>query len=231
MADQALVQQGDIVFVSLLTPDRTRAQSFYAEVLGWRYELTDDQWQEPEVVGANVQHALAQLPGSPTIFTCYAVDDVRKAIQRVAELGGTVRGEPKEEDGGLTCGCTDPLNKRFTLYEFLKPRTPRASRDRARQGDLVEVVIQTSLLDRFASFYAELLGWDIPAGGGVVPNTAPSGRVVAAGSDQVVPVYAVDDLPSALARVTAAGGRLDRAVPGIQQCIDDQGTRFGLAVR
>jgi predicted enzyme related to lactoylglutathione lyase len=86
-------------------------------------------------------------------------------------------------------------------------------------------------------FYGAVLGWEFESGrvddGWQVTNTRPMTGLSGGHAElTVVPMWRVDDIDGAVARVRAAGGRAsdpERQPYGItSDCEDDQGTKFYL---
>ncbi len=107
----------------------------------------------------------------------------------------------------------------------------------ARVGDVEYVTLEVQDSAKARAFYGSVLGWRFNAGRvedgwepvDVVPMSGMSGGHEHA---TTVPMYRVDDIHAAVARVRAAGG--DATDPERQPygwsstCVDDQGTRFYL---
>ena len=56
---------------------------FYGHVLGWRYDPASRQ-----VTNTDQPIGIVAMPGSPTLFCCYAVVDVAAARQAILDEGG-----------------------------------------------------------------------------------------------------------------------------------------------
>ena len=104
-------------------------------------------------------------------------------------------------------------------------------------GDLCYITIETIDSGRDRAFYGTVLGWQFAPGrvddGWQVDDSAPMVGMHGGHAEvTVVPMYRVDDIDAAVARVRAAGGTSTdpEAQPyGISaECVDDQGTRFYL---
>jgi predicted enzyme related to lactoylglutathione lyase len=231
MSSSEVVQQGDISFVSLMVSDRNKAMAFYPQALGWQLSTIESpEWgEEVEVDGTSVQHGLDGGAPNPTLFLCYTVDDVKAAVDAVVDGGGIAKGTPAEEDGGLTCGCVDPLGVHFTLYEFLKPRTPRATTAPRIPGDLVGAIVESPDPAQTMAFYSGVLGWSGSCGDdGSVAGVHPYLRIVQSttGTHRALPIYGVRDLAATADAIGRAGGSAVVNESGELDCRDDQGTRF-----
>ena len=125
-----------------------------------------------------------------------------------------------------------------------------------RQGDATYVSLNVRDIERAASFYASVLGWNVTGadrpsarmveGQSIAQGLAsigPSLQFLAGLGLQLPPdrgpggyvTFAVDDVDAAVARVRAAGGQSTDAadVPygRIAQCVDDQGILFAIQQR
>jgi predicted enzyme related to lactoylglutathione lyase len=228
-------RHGDVGYVSLWVPDVSRAATFYREVLGWDVAVT------PEAGGALVRGATPSTGMAtgepPTLFCCYAVDDLDAAISRVHEAGGTAAAIVDRPEG-RTADCTDDQGARFALYEQLAGETgARPSATGRREGDLSYITLEVADSSRARAFYGAVLGWRFSPGtiadGWQVEDTVPmigmsGGHERPAG----VPMWRVADIDRAVAAVRAAGGEASepsRQPYGItSQCRDDQGVPFFL---
>jgi predicted enzyme related to lactoylglutathione lyase len=230
------MRQGDIGYVSLWVPDLQRAVAFYGDVLGWTFgpgsveqgRQVGDVWPAHGVWGGQERG---------TLFLCFVVDDVSAAMQRIVAAGGEA-GEPSQEGYGVIANCRDDQGMPFAVYHpaFPSLATRRPARGE-RAGDVAYITVETPDSAKARAFFGAVLGWSFSAGraadGWQVAGTAPmvgmgGGREAAT----VLPMYRVDDIVAAVARVRAAGGTStdpERQPYGLQAyCRDDQGTRFYL---
>jgi predicted enzyme related to lactoylglutathione lyase len=239
-AEAGALRHGDIAYVSLSVPDVARAASFFAEVLGWRYAPSADP-QRLQVENLTLHHGLTATDGSPTLFLCFAVEEVAAAADSVRTAGGQA-GEPHLEPYGLISDCVDDQGVTFALFEppggLSEPGAgvPGPAHG-ALPGDLAYVTMEVVDSALARAFYGSVLGWSFAAGrvadGWQVEDVVP--RVgLAGGPDRAttVPLYRVDDIDAAVERARAAGGSAtdpERQPYGITSaCTDDQGTRFYL---
>ncbi|GII88199.1 hypothetical protein Ssi03_61890 [Sphaerisporangium siamense] len=230
------LRQGDVGFVALRVPDAGRAAAFYRDVLGWRYAPAGDP-RGRQVEGLTLPYGMWSQEGAPAMWVCHLVDDVRAAVERVRAAGGRAE-EPVREPYGLVSACVDDQGLAFSLYEL-----PGASGESGStaQGEIVYLTIEVPDADRARAFFGSVLGWEF------VPGNVEHGWRVRAGDTEVrpmtglwggreraavVPMYAVDDIDAAVARVRAAGGTStepERQPYGVSaECADDQGVRFYL---
>jgi uncharacterized glyoxalase superfamily protein PhnB len=230
------VRNGDVAYVSLWVPDAERATTFFSAVLGWSY-LPHVPGQTHQVVDRELHHGVHGGHDRSTLFVSYVVDDMEDAIRRVRAAGGRA-DEATEEPYGLSAMCVDVEGMQFALHQ--PPPGPRAERLAAnglRHGDVSYITIEVKDSTAARAFYDAVLGWHFNPGrivdgwgpADVVPMTGLSGGH---GATTVVPMYRVDDIAAAVARVRAAGGSAtdpESQPYGLSSaCVDDQGTRFYL---
>jgi uncharacterized glyoxalase superfamily protein PhnB len=230
------LRQGDLAYVSLWVPDVVTAAEFYAAALGWTYE-PGSAGQGRQVVGTTLNHGLWGGEPRPTLFLCFAVDDLGEALARVRAAGGSHEA-PSQHDYGLVAMCQDDQGMPFSLYQ-LEQGDPgaRGPANGARPGDLSYVTMEVADSGRARAFFGSVLGWRFRPGRvddgwgveDVVPMTGMQGGHDVA---TVVPMYRVEDVAAAVERVRAAGGTATdpQAQPyGVTaECVDNQGTRFYL---
>jgi uncharacterized protein len=230
-------RQGDVGYASLWVPDVERAATFYASVLGWEYAPGSGP-QGRQVRDVTPPLGLWGGQDRGTVFLCFVVDDVTEAVRRVRDAGGRA-DEPTQEPYGRIANCTDDQGMPFAVYQ--QPESPAVPVGPPRPGGLAYLTIEVADSARARGFYGAVLGWRF------TPGTVEDGWSVRLGQEEVspmtgmhgghelptvVPMYAVDDVAAAVARVRAAGGSAtdpERMPYGITaDCADDQGTRFYL---
>lgn len=231
------LRHGDIGYVSLWLADVERAAAFYSRILGWRYAPAGSH-RGRRVQGLSLHHGLWGDVEPPTLFCCYAVEDIAVAVARVAAAGGSAAA-PTAEPYGLVSECTDDQGVRFAVFQppgGVAPPGPRAQPG-GRHGDLAYVTMQVVDSARARAFYGAVLGWRYSGGrvadgwqvDDVVPMVGLSGGHPTA---TTVPLYRVDDLAGAIELVRESGGTAtdpQQQPYGITAaCIDDQGTHFYL---
>jgi predicted enzyme related to lactoylglutathione lyase len=225
------IRHGDIGYVSVWAPDAERAAAFYGHVLGWAYDLASHR-----VTNTELPTGIYPSPDAPTLFCCYAVDDIRAARESIIAAGGTA-GEFDHTEYGTLLDATDPQGMSFAVYQ------PPVGQKRfevngSGPGELSYVTYQVPDSAAFRDFYGRLLGWTfepghVDDGWQITPTHPMSG--VAGGSEHptTVPMWTVADIGGAVARVREAGGTV-LAEPARQsygvsaECADDQGSRFYL---
>ncbi len=236
-------QQGDIVYASLWVPDEGRAAAFYGSVLGWRTEPAAPGHAR-RVEGAVPHIGMFGSDQRPSLFLCFGVDELDAAVERVRTAGGQA-GEPTLEPFGRVADCEDPDGTTFALYQLepdgvtpvVDASAPGRPINGGGHGDLCYITIETIDSARTRAFYGEVLGWEFTPGrvddGWGVTDSAPMVGMHGGHTEvTVVPMYRVDDIEAAVARVRSAGGT--STDPEVQPygisatCTDDQGTRFYL---
>ncbi len=232
--DAGTTRPGDLAYAALWTPDVEKAAAFYSAMLGWEVAAGSSS-DGRQVTSTTLSTGLWGGQTRHTLFCCWQVDNVDAAVLRVRDAGGTVDAEPRDEPYGRIADCVDPQGLAFAVFAppvGAEPG-PRIPLNGAREGDLSYLTLQMVDRDQAVGFYAAVLGWSVkgdedPAD--VHPMLGISGGHQEA---RAVPCWKVVDVPAALERVRAAGGRADepdrRPYGLIAECVDDQGGSFWLS--
>ncbi|MEU6034819.1 VOC family protein [Actinomadura sp. NPDC047616] len=231
------LRHGDIGYMALWVPDVQRAADFYGPVLGWRFTAGSAP-QGRRVEGPSGRHiGLWGDQDHATLFPCFTVDDVHTAVRRVRQAGGEAE-EPTRAPYGLASNCTDDQGMPFALLQTTDDMTAPAQ---PAPGSVAYLTFEVPDSERFRAFFRAVLGWTFSPGrvpdGWNVLNGGTEVRPMSGlhgGHDRsrVVPMYAVDDIEAAVARVRASGGEC--SAPEAQHygissvCTDNQGSRFYL---
>ncbi len=235
-APRAPWHQGDVGYVSVQTPDVQRARAFYGAVLGWQFE-EGEPGRSHRVVGQSM--AIGIFGAERTdLFCCYAVGDVDAAAARVRAAGGTAEA-PAETPYGRISDCVDPEGRPFAVFTPPENDThQRPPLNGTLNGDpsYLTFFVRDSAVAR--EFYSAVLGWEFRAGQiedgwEVTSDIAPMVGFGGGNPDPiVVPMWRVDDIADAVAKVRAAGGTAtdpEQQPYGVtSECVDDQGMRFFL---
>ena len=225
------IRHGDIGYVSVWTDDPERSAAFYGHVLGWRCDPTSHR-----VTNTDQPIGIVAMPGSPTLFCCYAVTDVAAARQAILDEGGEA-GEISQTPHGPTVDATDPAGMAFAVYQPTGS-DPRPALNGTGPGELSYVTYLATDSATFRRFYGRVLGWTFEPGridDGWEPRSVHPMAGVAGGNAEpvTVPMWTVTDIESAVQRVREAGGTVIEE-PSAQSygssalCTDDQGVRFYL---
>jgi predicted enzyme related to lactoylglutathione lyase len=225
------IRRGDIGYVSVWTPDAERAAAFYGHVLGWTYNSAAHR-----VMNTELPMGISATDGPPTLFCCYAVDDVEAVRDAISAAGGTP-GEIRHTDYGVILDATDPQGAAFAVYQPASGQK-RPELNGSGPGELSYVTYQVPDSRAFRDFYGRVLGWAFEPGrvadGWQIQGIHPMGGAAGGNPRPVtVPMWTVADIGAAVERVREAGGTV-LAEPARQpygitaECADDQGARFYL---
>ncbi|MEN3317527.1 MAG: hypothetical protein V7643_928 [Mycobacterium sp.] len=225
------IQHGDVGYVSVWTPDADRAAAFYRHVLGWTYDPATHQ-----VTNTKQHIGLFSVDSSQGMLCCYAVADLQGARRAILDAGGTV-GEPQQFDFGTVLDATDSLGTAFAVFHP-ESGEPRPALNGSGPGELSYITYEVTDSAAFKAFYSRVLFWTFEPGriddGWGVQQTHPMAGVAGGSAARVtVPMWTVEDVDAAVARVREAGGTVieepaRQAYGKMAQCTDDQGTRFYL---
>ncbi len=225
------IRHGDAGYAAVWTPDAQRAAAFYGYVLGWQYDPATGRVQKP-----GLRIGFSSRPGEPTLFCCYAVDDLAAARAAILEGGGTV-GDVEEFDFGTVLEGADPQGGLFGAFVPL-PGEARPALNGSGPGDLSYITYEATESAGFRSFYGRVLSWTFEPGrisdGWAVRDCHPmSGAAGGCDAPVTVPMWTVGDIEAAVTRVREAGGSVideptQQAYGKSALCTDDQGTRFYL---
>src|SRR5262249_29221508 len=187
-------------------PDAERAAAFYGHVLGWTYDPATHQ------ITNTTQHiGLFSVPDKRTLFCCYAVADVDGARQAILDGGGQT-GEPEQFDFGAVLAATDPQGRPFAVFQPL-PGEPRPALNGSGPGDVSYITYEVADSTAFKAFCSRVLFWTFEPGhiddGWQVTQTHPmAGAAGGAAQNVTVPMWTVEDVDAAVARVREAGGTI-----------------------
>ena len=225
------IQHGDVGYVSVWTPDAERAAAFYGHVLGWTYDAATHQ-----VTNTNQHIGIFAVASPPNLFCCYAVADLQGARQSILDGGGTA-GETQQFDFGTVLDATDSQGTAFAVFQP-NPGQPRPELNGSGPGELSYITYEVPDSTAFKAFYSRVLFWTFEPGrindGWQVQQTHPmAGIAGGAATATTVPMWTVEDVDAAVARVREAGGTVidepsQQPYGKTAQCTDDQGGRFYL---
>ena len=227
----APIQHGDVGYISVWTPDASRAAAFYGHVLGWTYDR-----QTRQVTNTEQHIGIFSVADRNTLFCCYAVADLEGARVSILGGGGSV-GEIEQFDFGTVLNATDPQGREFAVYQPI-PGQARPKLNGGGPGELSYITYEVPDSAAFKAFFGGLLFWTFEPGriqdGWQVNQTHPMSGVAGNSAASVtVPMWQVEDIDAAVARVRQAGGTVidepaQQPYGTSALCTDDQGTRFYL---
>ncbi len=220
---------GDVVHVSLQTPDVDRTRAFYSRLLGWSY-LPDGR-----VAGATPSVGFRPSP-EPMVTCDYAVADLAAAVDRVRSAGGSP-GAIERHPWGVVAECVDDQGVPFRLHETAATDGTPPPVNGRRTGDPAYLTYEVVDSARSRAFYDSVLGWTFAPGsiedGWQVDEVAPmSGLSGGHPHPGLIPMWRVADLNHAVDTVRALGGTATdparQPYGRTSECADDQGLRFYL---
>ena len=236
-----------IPYLAVRVGEGRRAIDWYAEVLGAR--LAGDPIVMPD---GKLGHAELELAGGllylaeefpdigvaapdrdrAPVSLVLTVPDVGDTVAKAVYQGGRLTRPIYDAHGSRNATVVDPFGHRWMLQTPL-PGLPPAY----RHGDIGYVSLFVPDVERAAAFYAAVLGWTYAPGSGPqgrqVLGTLPSqGLWGGQPRSTAFCSFAVDDVPTAVERVRAAGGQAgdptEEAYGPSADCVDDQGTAFSV---
>ncbi|MFF4082027.1 VOC family protein [Streptomyces sp. NPDC087218] len=237
-SDKIMPVLGAPCWVNLLTQDLRAAQTFYAEVMGWKFRDSDlgDDFSVALARGEPVA-GIGCCPGGnhPAVWTPYfAVEDADRTAGRINERGATLAVGPLPLGDGRAGIAADRDGAVFGFWEG-----PALSWPVGRCGAPVRLDLRTRDAFDAAIFYAEVFDWARPPGGCTVDYAQDhiivqaSGRTVAtlrggsvedAPDPKVRPRWNVDfhvrDSGRSAAAAVAAGGE-SSPVPSLTGAPED----------
>jgi predicted enzyme related to lactoylglutathione lyase len=160
-------EPGTFSWVDLATTDATGAKAFYRGLFGW--EAVD----MPAVAGTYTMCHLDGVPvaalygeqdGAPRWNSYVTVEDVDATAARVAEVGGTLLGDPFDvEEAGRMAVVHDPAGAVLMLWQARGHIGAGRVND---SGCLCWNQLRTPDADAATRFYGALLDWEFRPSGG-----------------------------------------------------------------
>jgi predicted enzyme related to lactoylglutathione lyase len=254
MAERTSYLEGTPSWVDLMTSDPEGARAFYGGLFGWEFEIdpnadtghyTTCLLRGKRVAGMGGDPAPA---GMPTFWTTYfAVDDVDKIAERVAEHGGKIQMAPMDVmEMGRMAMAADPQGATFGLWQARQHTGAELVNE---PGALTWNELNTRDLDGATAFYADVFGlrWEDmgPAGEGPAYKVANTSAGSAAGAMQMGPEFPAEvppfwgiyfwvaDAAASVARASELGGTVQVPVFDTPQgpvavLRDPQGGQFSI---
>ena len=113
---------GSIVWRDLTVPDAQVVRRFYAEVVGWRSEPLEGDFNmfaegaaAPEAGICYARGPNAKLPPQWLIYI--TVPDIDRCVATATALGGRVIDGPRSAGNGRTCVIADPAGAIAALFQ------------------------------------------------------------------------------------------------------------------
>ncbi len=247
---------GKFCWYELMTSDKTAAESFYRDVLGWTTQDMNGPHGTYTIVSASeipVGGMMTMPPetcaaGARPGWSAYiAVDDVDDYAGRVKEAGGAVlRGPADIPDIARFAVVADPTGAPFNLIKGFSAEPPKVPTP-GTPGHAGWRELYAGDGDSAFRFYSGLFGWTKGESFNMGPmgpyqlfvlDGVPSGGMMTKPKEVPAPrwqyYFNVGDIDAATARVTERGGKIlhgPMQVPGgswIAQCTDPQGALLAL---
>jgi predicted enzyme related to lactoylglutathione lyase len=249
-------QTAKFVWYDVMTTDTKAAETFYRNVIGWDTKdsgMTDRSYTLLSV-GPTMVGGLMPIPEDaramgvqPAWMGYVGVDDVDAYAARVKAAGGAVHRAPEDIPGiGRFAVVADPHGAGFILFKGMTGEEP-APVAPGTPGHIGWHELHAGNGESAFAFYSGLFGWTKAEAMDMGPmgiyqifatGGAPIGGMMTKTPDTPAPFWLyyfnVEAIDAAIARVTAAGGRIaldPHQVPGgswIAQCIDPQGAMFAM---
>ena len=116
---------GELSFFEIGVGDTERAQAFYTELFGWRFETVEGGQGGSTIKGAGVGGGIHGGDSGASPYVFFRVDNMDAAVERVRGLGGTADpvgdGADGDADAAARFGrfmlCTDDQGSGFGLHE------------------------------------------------------------------------------------------------------------------
>ena len=114
------MKSGEIVHVEFPSADADRAQRFWSELFGWKFEDSGMPGMDYRIARTSEQMGAAVFPsdshtGYPNYY--FAVDDVEASSAKVRELGGETEDKMPVPGMGWFAPCKDSEGNAFHLWQ------------------------------------------------------------------------------------------------------------------
>lgn len=126
---QLVNEPGALVWNELHTPDRARANEFYAAVFGYSYEqIGEGEGFDYTLMKVGDRVVGGQFQAPPDVHphwrVYFEVADADATAARARELGGSVLDEPRDSPYGRIAELADPGGARFSVIVSAAPGQP-----------------------------------------------------------------------------------------------------------
>jgi predicted enzyme related to lactoylglutathione lyase len=180
---------GRFVWHDHMSGDPEAAQRFYADLLGWDFEIFDTgDSKYPMIKVGDTTHGgfgAAQGGGPASWLGHIYVDDVDAVAERVTAAGGTIVSPPMDiPNVGRWVVAADPQGAVISFYTSVSPDYAPS------EGVFVWDELTTTDVESSKRFYGEVVGWesrDSDMGNGYTYTLFSSGGVDRAGCGPKMP--------------------------------------------
>ncbi len=247
---------GKFCWYELMTTDKSAAEAFYRDVVGWSAQDMNGALGTYTILSASgmpVGRLMAMPPDAcaagarPGWGAYIAVDDVDDYAARVQKAGGAVlRGSADIPGIARFAVVADPHGAAFNLTKGFSDEQAKVPAP-GTPGDAGWRELYAGDGESAFAFYSKLFGWTKGEAFDMGPmgtyqlfviDGVPSGGMMTKCADVPAPrwqyYFNVDDIDATAARVKERGGQIlhgPMEVPGgswIVQCTDPQGALFAL---
>lgn len=164
-------RHGEFVWYELMTRDIDGAGVFYAAILGWTFEDSDQQDIDYRIIRAGDEEIGGMLALTPEMLAggaqpgwlgYIAVDDIVTAIAAIEQAGGTLHQGPSDIPGtGRFALVADPQGVVVYLMQDSSGKTSHAFAAAApRNGHCAWNELATTDQAAAMAFYAAQFGWE-----------------------------------------------------------------------
>ena len=167
-------------------------------------------------------------PHANSVSLMLEVPDTDAALQRARDRGAQVQREPYENHGSRGAAIIDPFGHRWMLSGPVTGAVVPI-----QHGDVGYVSVWTPDADRAATFYRQVLGWEVDPDTHQVTNTKQRIGIFSVDSSQgMLCCYAVTDLDGARRSILDGGGTAgetqDFDFGSVLDATDPSGTAFAV---
>jgi uncharacterized protein len=160
-------KHGDFIWYELVTPDARASMAFYAAVVGWTYDGTDDYREimagDGEPVGGVLQLSPEMISGGarPGWYGYIAVDDVDASVASIIAAGGHLFMPARDMEGvGRMAMVADPQGAPFYVMKDVTGVASTAFADlEPKVGHCAWNELQTTDPEGAKTFYGAKFGW------------------------------------------------------------------------
>jgi uncharacterized protein len=109
---------GEPTHIELGAPDARKARAFFGSLFDWTFEPFGDG-EQSAIRTPTIRGGIHDGVTTATLTTYFRVDDIREAVTKVRERGGTADEPSPEEPGfGRFSTCADDQGIPFGLHQL-----------------------------------------------------------------------------------------------------------------